>query len=109
MFKSFGVFLVVFTVIFTPGAAFSASPWTEATTYGDKVTGKLDFGIKNLIGGWTELFTEPWDYHKEGKNVLWGVKRGLCHSIVFTAGGVLHTATFPVPVDVPLPDNGVSL
>jgi hypothetical protein len=103
----FIVFLVL-AVMLTPALVFAASPWTEKTTYGDKITGKLEFGLKNLFGGWTTIFSEPTRYHKDGKNVLAGVGVGLYKSVVYTVGGAVHVVTFPIPVDVPLPDNGVS-
>jgi len=92
-----------------PSLAFAGSPWTEKTTYGDKMTGKLDFGLRNLLGGWTELITEPKAAYDSKGNILYGVGRGVYNSIMYTLGGAVHLVTFPVPIDVPLPENGVSL
>lgn len=92
-----------------PGLAMAASPWTEKTTYGDKVLGKLEFGIKNVLGGWTEIVTEPRQHHKDGKNIVVGMAKGLGNAAIYTVGGALHLATFPIPqIDLPLPENGVN-
>ena len=108
--KTIALFLVILSVLLLPAPAFAASPWTEQTTYMGKLKGKLDFGFKNFLGGWTEIFTEPNDSHKEGKNVAEGAAKGIWNAAVFTVGGLLHIATFPVTnLDVPLPGNGVSL
>lgn len=108
--KTIALLLVFFSIVLIPAGAFAASPWTEQITYRDKLKGKLDFGFKNFLGGWTEIFTEPNDYHKEGKNVAEGTAKGIWNAVVFTVGGLLHIVTFPLTsLDVPLPDNGVSL
>ena len=91
------------------GVAFAASPWTQETTYGGKVRGKLDFGFKNTLAGWTELVTESRDAYNNKTNIFTGIGRGIVNSAAYTAGGILHLATFPLTnLDVPLPDNGVS-
>ncbi len=105
--KAIVLMLCVFTLM--PSLAFAGSPWTEKTTYGDKMTGKLDFGLRNLLGGWTELITEPKAAYDSNGNILYGVGRGVYNSIMYTLGGAVHLVTFPVPIDVPLPENGVSL
>ena len=104
MMKKITVFLLVFALLASPAfAAFEASPWTSESGYGQKATGKLVFGLKNLLLGWTEIFTEPY----ESKSIQ-GVGKGLFNGIVDTVGGALHTVTFFVPqVDVKLPDGGV--
>jgi len=80
------------------------SPWASGATYGEQAWGKLGFGLKNLLLGWTELITEPF----EQKNVL-GIGQGLGNAVMDTVGGLLHTATAPVTsVDVPLPESGVN-
>lgn len=99
---------LVMVAMLVPSLAFAASPWAGQGTYSDQVRGKLDFGVKNLLAGWTELFTKPMDYAHENKNVIKGFGHGLYNAVTFTVGGLLHTATFPVTqLDVPLPDNGV--
>ncbi len=105
------VFVLVVATLLLPSVCFGASPWTEKTTYTDKVIGKFEFGVKNLLGGWTELITEPMDHYKEEKttkNFLMGIKKGICHTVLFSVGGALHLATFPITeVDITLPHNGV--
>lgn len=80
------------------------SPWRSEVTYGDQAKSKLGFGAKNLLLGWTELFTEP----VEQKSAL-GIGQGLGNAVMDTVGGFLHLVTFPfTSVDVPLPENGVN-
>ncbi len=106
--KKLIAFLIIAAVFAMPAAAFAGSPWTEKTTYGEKTTGKLEFGFKNLLGGWTMMFSEPTRYHRDHKNVFMGAVAGLGLAVVDTVGGAVHLVTFPIPVDVPLPNNGVS-
>lgn len=96
--------LVLVLMMFST-AALAASPWKEqGGNYGDQTKAKLDFGIKNLLGGWTELLTQPFKQDNLGT----GLGKGLYNAVIFTIGGLLHTVTFPAPaIDVPLPDNGV--
>ena len=105
--KAILIMLCVLTIM--PSLGFAGSPWTEKTTYGDKLKGKLDFGLRNLLGGWTELITRPKEAYDKKENFLYGVGRGLYNSIMFTVGGAVHVITFPIPIDVPLPGNGVQL
>ena len=107
--KNLKVFAVVIAMSMLPQVAFAASPWVAQTTYSDQLRGKLDFGVKNLLAGWTQIFTEPMNYHKEGKCVIKGLGYGLYTAVADTVGGALHFVTFPITqIDVPLPDNGVS-
>ena len=109
--KAMAVILLILAVLFIPSVTFAAtaSPWTKETTYGGKLTGKLDFGFRNTLGGWTELITEPREYHKEKKCAVTGFGEGLYNAVGDTIGGILHLATFPIPVDIPLPEGGVDL
>ncbi|MBI3319139.1 MAG: hypothetical protein HYZ89_00920 [Candidatus Omnitrophica bacterium] len=87
---------------------YTASPWTSEPTYGDRVKGKLVFGAKNLLLGWTELFTEPKEALDAGGNFFVGLGKGLKNGLENELGGVVHLVTFPVPqVDAPLPEGGV--
>lgn len=101
--------LVIAAVCAGAVPAQAASPWTEADSYGEQVTEKLAFGFENFLGGWTALFSTPMEAYENDTNVLkaWGC--GLYKSVAYTVGGLLHIATAPVPVDVPLPDNGVDI
>ena len=106
--KALQIFSLVLVVMMVSSVAYAASPWTEQSTYGDKVTAKLDFGLKNLLGGWTEIFSAPYRAKEDGKNCFAGIGQGLVNAVVYTTGGVIHTATFLIPVDVPIPNDGVS-
>ena len=101
--------ILVLCLVMTPSAAFAASPWTEAETYGEKTVQKLDFGFKNLFVGWIDLFQEPYNAQQEGKSWYMGLGKGLLDSLANMVGGAAHLATFPIPVDIPLPDNGVQI
>ena len=101
--------LVVAAVFLSQTVAFAASPWMDETTYTSKAGAKLGFGLKNVVLGWTELLTKPVDYHAEGRNVFEGIGAGLANTAVYTVGGAFHAVTFFVPVDLPLPNNGVQL
>ena len=101
------VVLVVAAVFLTQTLAFAASPWVAETTYAEKAGGKLGFGLKNALLGWTELLTRPVDYHDKGKNVFEGFGAGVVYALIYTVGGALHAATFFVPVDIPLPNDGI--
>lgn len=98
---------VALALVFAPSLASAASPWTEKTTYGEKTEGKLVFGVTNALLGWTDLFVEPNRYHNEGKNVWAGLGKGLVDGVLNEVGGAFHLVTFMIPVDFPLPENGV--
>ena len=106
MSKTLRIMSLFLVVLLLSTTAYAASPWTEKTTYKDKVLGKLEFGVKNTLGGWTELISRP----IKAKNKFVGVAEGLGNAVVYTLGGILHLITFPIPqIDIPLPNNGVSL
>ena len=88
---------------------YTASPWTSEVGYSNQALGKLKFGVKNLLLGWTEIFTEPKDASQKGENVAVGIGMGLKNAIEDELGGVVHLVTFLLPqVDAPLPQGGVS-
>ncbi|OQA56290.1 MAG: hypothetical protein BWY42_01074 [Candidatus Omnitrophica bacterium ADurb.Bin277] len=100
--------LIAFALIATPTAfgafeRFEASPWTKEETFVDKSIGKLAFGLTNITAGWTAF---PFEIAKHG-NIFEGIGMGIWRTATNTVGGILHTATFPIPVDIPLPDGGV--
>ncbi len=80
-------------------AAFCASPWTQNESVGAKMGGKLAYGLKNTFFGWTAMFIEP--VQPEYKTEWNGFCVGLARSVVYTAGGLVQLATFPIPVDFP--------
>ena len=100
---------IILSLLLLPTAGFAASPWMEKTTYAEKTEGKFVFGVTNVLIGWTDLFVEPKRYHDEGKNVWAGVGKGLVDTVVNEVGGAFHLATFFIPVDFALPENGVDL
>ena len=100
--------VVVLSMLLAP-VAFAASPWTTEPTYAKKTTGKLMFGLQNTLLGWIQIFAVPNTYANEGKNAWAGVGQGLVEGVVDTVGGAVHLLTFPIPVDLPLPNNGVDL
>jgi hypothetical protein len=81
---------------------FPRSYWTREKTYMDKISHKLGFGVLNLTAGWTALFYEP--YYEGWK----GLGTGLLYTVTNTAGGAIHAVTFPIPLDVPLPQGGIA-
>lgn len=104
--KKILLFLLTLYLIFSKSsfAALESSSWTKESNYSDKVTHKLGFGFLNAVTGWTALLFEP---AKPG-NMFTGLAKGLGYTITNTAGGLIHAATFPIPVDVPLPGGGIS-
>ena len=100
-----GIAFLMLALVLVSTAGFAASPWKEqGGSYGDMTKSKLDFGIRNLLGGWTELLTQP----VKQDNIGTGLGKGLYNATMFTIGGLLHTVTFPATmIDIPLPDNGV--
>ena len=100
-------FLLFCLVILWASPLFAASSWTEKPTYYQKMRAKLAFGVENAAFGWMEIFTEPQDWHREGKCVAGGVGKRFVNFLGQTAGGVVHAATSPVTsLDIPLPDGG---
>ena len=89
---------------------YTASPWTHEMGYSKQAVGKLGFGLKNLLLGWTKFFTEPKEAADKGENIVAGIGMGLKEGLEDTLGGVVHTVTFFVPqIDAPLPEGGVQL
>ena len=107
MIKKVSILILIFSLLAAPAFAaidFKASPWTTKTGCVDKAVGKLGFGLKNLILGWTELFTEPYQ-----QKSLAGAGEGLFNTVADTVGGALHVVTFFLPIDVKLPQGGVDI
>jgi len=96
--------VVILSMLLAP-MAFAASPWTEDKTYGEKVVGKLGYGLTNTMLGWTKLFSTPNEYSNEGKNVWSGVGQGLMDTVVTTVLGAVQLVTFPIPADIPIPSD----
>ena len=89
---------------------YTASPWTSESGWSSRAVGKLGFGAKNLLLGWTELFTEPKEAMDEGGNFFAGLGHGVVNALADTLGGAVHLVTFPITgLDAPLPEGGVAL
>ncbi|MBI2093855.1 MAG: hypothetical protein HYT88_03950 [Candidatus Omnitrophica bacterium] len=104
--------LVLFGVVLlsAPMTASAASPWADGATYSEQAVGKLKYGLKNVLLGWTSLFREPVQASQNGENVLVGIGRGVWNAAGQTVGGALHAVTFPIPqIDVPLPEGGTDV
>ena len=87
---------------------YTSSPWTSETGYGAQAGGKLLFGVKNLLLGWTDLFTEPHEAVQSGEGIFRGLGYGLKDTIENELGGAVHLVTFFLPqIDAPLPEGGV--
>ena len=94
--------VVVLSMILAP-VVFAASPWVDGKNYGEKVGGKLGFGLTNTVLGWTKIFTTPNDYSSEKKNVWQGVGQGLVDTVVTTVLGAVQLVPFPIPADIEIP------
>jgi len=89
---------------------YTPSPWTSEVGYSSRAIGKLGFGIKNLLLGWTDLFIEPKEASDAGENLLKGIGIGLKDGVENTLGGAVHLVTFPATcIDAPLPEGGTQL
>ena len=108
--KRLGVAVFSVALLANPMLASAASSWASGATYGDQAVGKLKFGARNVLAGWTELFREPVRAGKAGENVLVGIGRGVWYAVGQEIGGALHLVTFPIPqIDIPLPKGGTDL
>jgi hypothetical protein len=83
--------------------------------YGARCAEKLDFGVPNLLMGWTVVISEPVTHYKKTesrwnntKQILGLVGKGLLLFPIDMAGGALNFATFLIPGKIPLPKNGVN-
>jgi hypothetical protein len=94
--------VIVLSMLLAP-VVFAASPWVDGKTYGEKVSGKLGYGLTNTALGWTKLFTTPNDYSNEKKNVWQGVGQGLVDTCVTTVLGAVQLVTFLIPADIEIP------
>lgn len=89
---------------------YTASPWTNEVGWSKRAVSKLGFGVKNLLLGWADLFTEPKEASEAGESVLKGIGVGLKDAIQNEVGGVVHIVTFPITgLDAPLPEGGTQL
>ncbi len=102
---------LIFSIVFAPVAfaesftSVKPSLWTKQESYGDKTVHKLGFGLLNITMGWTAI---PFQVSNHiDTNPFTGLAKGIWLAATNTVGGVLHAATFPIPLDIPLPVGGV--
>ncbi len=108
--KRMGLVIFALLVLSAPMTASAASSWAEGATYSEKVTGKLKYGVRNTLLGWTSLFREPMQASQAGENVFVGIGRGVWNAVGQTAGGIVDVVTFPLPqIDIPLPEGGTDV
>ena len=89
---------------------YTPSPWTSEVGWANRAIGKLGFGVKNLLLGWTDLFVEPREASQAGGNVLQGIGVGVKDALENTLGGAVHLVTFPITcLDAPLQEGGTQL
>ena len=104
------IFWISLFLLFFSHTAFAASPWTQEVGYGDRVAGKVVFGMANFWGGWISLYYEPINAHEQNQNLALGIGKGFAFGFVDTFGGLAHLITAPITVlDIPLPHNGVEI
>lgn len=98
--------LFLFFTMAVPAYAgpFKPSDWTQEPAYVAKISQKLGFGFLNITAGWMALLFEPC----KDQNFFLGVGKGIGYAVTNTAGGILHAATFPIPIDIPLPQGGIA-
>jgi hypothetical protein len=114
MVKKLAICLLVVCVMMSASAAyaFEGSSWTKAGSKSEQSRAKMEFGLKNMFLGWTELIQEPYQAYKgtSGENVFVGLFDGVFNAVLDTAGGILHFATFPCnKIDIPLPEGGTDI
>ena len=114
--NSLKIFALLAVALLVATSAFAASPWTQETTYAKKVAGKLDYGVKNLLGGWLAILpcSSGCDVDSNAKpycpiHCAKKLGMGLVNAVTNTVGGALNVATFPIPVDVPIPHDGIQI
>lgn len=89
---------------------YTPSPWTSEMGYKNRAVGKLGFGLKNLLLGWTDLFVETKETTDGGGNFFKGLGIGVKDTVENTLGGVVHLVTFPITgLDAPLPEGGTQV
>ncbi len=100
-------FVILLVCCFGLSANALASPWAEKQGYWAKTAGKFTFGLKNVVWSWTmpwieaerPKYAEPWE----------GFCVGISRAVIYTANGLIHLVTFPIPVDFPDVGRGTGL
>ncbi len=101
--KSALIIIFLLVMVFSASPTGAASPWTKHESYAGKVSGKFVFGLKNSLFGWMHWWKQA---HNPRFDHPWqGFCYGIGRSITDTAAGLIHLATFPIPVDFPETDG----
>lgn len=101
--------MLIMIALLTGPVVFAASPWVQESTYAEQTGKKLEFGVKNIFFGWADIFLEPNSAFLEKRNLWVAFGKGLTDAFVNEVGGAVHLGSFFIPVDLPLPDNGVQI
>jgi hypothetical protein len=110
MVKKLGMAVFAVALVAAPMTASAASEWASGATWGEQASGKLKYGLKNTLLGWTSLFREPMQASEAGENVFVGIGRGVWNAVGQTVGGAAHAVTFPLTmIDIPLPEGGTDV
>ena len=111
MMKKTLALIVIFALVSAPLYAAEPSVWKkEGDSYPVKMKNKFVFGLTNVLLGWTEILTEPYEAIRDKKNVVKGFGTGLWNGVADEVGGVIHLVTFWCPkTDIPLPQGGIVL
>jgi len=108
--KRMGLVVVGIALLAAPITAAAQSPWANEVSYADQACGKLKYGLKNALLGWTSIIRDPIKANENGENFFVGLGRGVINGVGQTVGGVLHAVTFPITqIDVPLPAGGTDV
>lgn len=102
--QKFLALVIIVQLAFAP-VSFAESPWVKNDSVGGKIAGKFGYGLKNSLLGWTSMFIEA--VQPEYKTEWNGFCVGIARTVVYTGGGLVQLATFPIPVD--FPDMGPGL
>lgn len=82
-----------------------ASPWSKKEGYLNQTGGKFTHGLKHSLFSWMTMWTES---REPGYEKQWeGFSVGIGKTVVYTAGGLIQLATFPIPAD--FPDFGIGM
>jgi hypothetical protein len=102
-------FIFIMLLFCTSRQAFAEpSPWTKEEKYIDKVTGKMDYGMRNFYLGWSEIFNEPIEHHNGVGDTLKSLGKGVVNFPIYTVDGLIHFVTCPITsLDVPIPNGGL--
>ncbi|MDP3919918.1 MAG: hypothetical protein Q8R76_03830 [Candidatus Omnitrophota bacterium] len=74
----------------------TAAYWTSTKPgYAQRAAAGVQHGFKNMLLGWTNIFTEPMIQQARGENVLIGAANGIRKAVVSTVGGAVEGISAP--------------